>query len=143
MGTKDKEIENEKSDQPYVIDASALYPLLLRMNGSAFVKLLSRFRVLDLTKYELGSAARYDRKLEDDPAFMERWKDIFDSIGEGSITSLAEVQRLATENSITFYDAAYVQVAIHLGSKLITMDREILEKFESHVIDLDSFEKEI
>ena len=71
---------------------------------------------------------------------MEDLEKILDAAGEERITSLAEVQKIAKDNSITFYDASYFQVAEHLGSKLVTMDLEILEKFKKQSIGLDEFE---
>lgn len=106
-------------------------------------KLIRSFRILDLTKYEVGNAARYDKKLENVALLMSLWEEIFSSTGEESITSLAEVQKIAKEHSITFYDASYIQVATHLGSKLVTLDREILGKFKRQAINLDEFEKSL
>ncbi len=140
MGSSNKEFEEDekKTDRPYLIDASALYPLLLRIESST---LLRKIRVLDLTKYEIGNAARYDKNLPNAARMMELWAEIFASLEEERPVKLAEVQRLATKHSITFYDAAYVQTAINLGTKLITMDREILRKFNGQTITLNEFEK--
>jgi len=141
MGSGNKEFEEEKkTDRTYVIDASALYPMLLRLDSSSFVQLLHRIRVLDLTKYEIGNAARYDRNLQSATKMMELWGELLDSIGEERITSLTEVQKIAVKHSITFYDAAYVQVAITFGTKLVTMDKEILQKFSDKSISLKDFE---
>lgn len=140
MDTIYKELEEEKTSKQFVIDASALYPLLLRTDIDFLAKLLPKLCVLDLTKYEVGNAARYDKKMQSLESIMDDWGEILDNASEESITSLSEVQKIAKEHSITFYDAAYVQVAMHLGSKLVTMDREILEKFENQAIDLNEFE---
>ncbi|MCL5068889.1 MAG: type II toxin-antitoxin system VapC family toxin [Thaumarchaeota archaeon] len=142
MGASDKELEEEKS-RPYVIDASALYPLLLQTDVDRLIRLLPKIRVLDLTKYEVGNAARYDRKLTSAASLMEEWEVILNSAGQEPITNLAEVQKIAKQHSITFYDAAYVQVASHLRSKLVTMDREILEKFHGQAISLDELERHL
>ena len=139
MGASDKELEEEKTDKLYVVDASTLHPLPLRTDVEHIAKMLPRLRVLDPTKYEVGNAARYDKKLQSVLSLMEEWEEILDDAGEESITSLAEVQKIAKEHSITFYDAAYVQVATHLGSKLVTMDLEILDKFKGQAINLDEF----
>ncbi len=142
MGSSNKEFEEEQktADHAYLIDASALYPLLLRLESSPFVKLLPRIRVIDLTKYEIGNAARYDKNLQHATKVMELWEEILDSIEEEKISNLAEVQKIATKQSITFYDAAYVYAAMSLRTKLITMDREILQKFGEHSITLHDFE---
>ena len=147
MGAIDKKFEEEeKADRPppYIIDASALYPLLLRLeDGTSFVKLLPRLRVLDLTKYEIGNAARFDTKIENAASVMGLWEEILRSMGEKRITSLVNVEKIAVQNSITFYDAAYLDAAMNLRSKVVTMDHEILKKFKDNTIDLDSFEPQL
>jgi predicted nucleic acid-binding protein len=142
MGSGNKEFEEDekKTDRTYVIDASALYPLLLKLKSPAYVNLLRRIRVLDLTKYEIGNAARYDKNLQSVPKMMELWGEVLESIEEVRITSLAEVQKIAVKQGITFYDAAYVHASMSLGTKLITNDREILQKFPGQSINLLDYE---
>ena len=55
MGASDKELEEEKTGKLYVVDASALYPLLLRTNVEHIAKMLPNLRILDLNKYEVGT----------------------------------------------------------------------------------------
>lgn len=141
MGSSDKEFEKKENTNPtFIIDASALYPVLLRLKDSAIARLLNQVRVLDLTKYEIGNAARYDKTLQNATKAMELWGELLESIEEEQISSLAEVQKIAMKQSITFYDAAYVHVAMTLGMKLVTMDKEMLQKFGELSMGLNDFE---
>ena len=135
MGASSKAIKEEKHRQNYVIDASALYPMLLQTDSTSMSRLLPELTILDLTKYEIGNAARFDRKVKDAPHLMELWKEVLSSMREVQITDLQAVQKIALENKITFYDAAYIQVALELKSKLVTCDREILDKFRNITLD--------
>ena len=58
-------VKEEKNPDKYVIDASALYPMLLRISSSEIIGQLSKLTILDLTKYEIGNIVRYDRSAKD------------------------------------------------------------------------------
>jgi len=54
---------------------------------------------------------------------------------------IVEVGGLAEKTGLTFYDAAYVYVAKKLNLKLITEDREVLEKAGNQAIRLSMVEQ--
>ena len=135
MGASSKEVKEEKHRQSYVIDASALYPMLLQMDSASLARLLPELTIIDLTKYEIGNAARFDRKIKDAYHLTELWKEVLSSMREVQITDLAAVQKVALEHGITFYDAAYIHAALESKSKLVTADGEILQKFRNVALD--------
>ncbi len=134
MGASSKAIKEEKSEG-YVIDASALYPMLMEIDSSSLAKIIPELAILDLTKYEIGNAARFDRKVKDPSHLMELWKEVLGSMKEQKIEDLRAVQKIALDHNITFYDAAYVEAALESESKLVTADGEILRKFRSVTLD--------
>lgn len=126
-------ISHEKKDsleERYILDTSALYPILLRMSNESLLKLLPKLAILDLTKYELGNVIRYDRKVKDASKLISSWQVILDSISKEEARDMKQVYEIASENNLTFYDAAYVQVAVASKRKLVTMDAEIIKKFK-------------
>jgi predicted nucleic acid-binding protein len=127
-----------------ILDTSALYPLLKRL-GVASASLLSRLTILDLTKYELGNALCREHKL----GLLKSWEDTMESwsqVMEGlqvcsvDVQSLKNVEKIAIERDMTFYDAAYVYVAETRDLKLVTEDDDLLDKCKKSV-SLDGFLK--
>jgi predicted nucleic acid-binding protein len=125
-----------------IIDASALYPLIRRLGGKA-VEWLARLAVLDLTKYEVGSAVWKEYRLgslENWERAIESWSGILREMRKLSIDEeeLKDVERIAIERDLTFYDAAYVFLAISRNLKLITEDIDLLNACKS-AINLEKF----
>ena len=52
----------------------------------------------------------------------------------------ASVLRLAAESRCTAYDTEFVALAQHLGSRLVTLDTQLLGAFPSVAIDLNAME---
>ncbi|MBI2126643.1 MAG: type II toxin-antitoxin system VapC family toxin [Thaumarchaeota archaeon] len=136
-------VKEEKNPDKYVIDASALYPMLLRISTSEILEQLSKLTVLDLTKYEIGNTVRYDRSAKDQLKLTELWDELLSEIREERIDDMKLVQEIALKNDLTFYDASYVHVAIRSGSKLVTSDGEILWKFKDVTLDLTSYKEKV
>ncbi len=131
--------ESSKEDtEYYVVDTSALYPLILRY-PKLFVANAAKFIILDLTKYELGNAIRFDREIKDSYSNFEMLSVVTASLRMHAITNLSDTGRLSVLNNITFYDAAYIQAAIDLNTKVITMDKELLNKFRDKTMTIDDF----
>ena len=131
--------ESSKKDaRHYVVDTSALYPLILKY-PELFVANAANFIILDLTKYEIGNAIRFDGEIKDPYSNFEMFNVVTASLRTHAITNLSDTGRLSVLNNITFYDAAYIQAAIDLNTKVITMDKELLNKFRDKTMTIDDF----
>jgi len=127
-----------------IIDASALYPLLRRLGVKA-AEVLVRFAVLDLTKYEVGNVVWKEYGaglLKNWEKAMEGWSMIVGSMQKLSIKEeeLKEVEGIAIERDVTFYDASYAFIAERKNLKLITEDKDLLNKCRN-AITLENFLK--
>ena len=119
----------------YLLDASALYPLVLRLRETllAYTHL---FAALDLTAYEVGSVTWKEHRRGGirDPLVVAR---LFQEIPGGmqaiSIRDrLPEAAELATSENLTFYDASYLYAARAHGMKLATEDNN-LQRFPESI----------
>lgn len=115
-----------------IIDASALYPLLKKL-GEKAASLLAELAILDLTKYELGNAIWKEHRqglLENWEKTIEEWSKIMEEIPTYTIeaSSLKDVEKIAVERDLTYYDASYIFVAETRNLILITEDKELLGK---------------
>ena len=134
-----------------MLDASALYPLLKRL-GEKAASLLTRLAILDLTKYELGNALWKEYKL----GLLKNWENpivLWSKIMEEMPTyriemqHLRDIEKIAVERDLTFYDASYIYMAETRNLKLITEDEELLNKCKNSLTlneflkSLDSAEK--
>lgn len=113
-----------------IIDASTLYPLIRKL-GKKAAEVLVRFAVLDLTKYEVGNVIWKEYRaglLKNWEKAVEGWSIIMGSMQKLSIKEeeLKEVEKIAVERDVTFYDASYAFVAERQNLKLITEDKELL-----------------
>jgi len=93
------------------------------------------FAVLDLTVYEVGNAIwkNYKRgtivKID---AVVKVFEELLSLLRRLSIESeVGEVMEMAIENSLTFYDAAYLYIAKRYGLKLVTEDQRLLKFSET------------
>ena len=50
-----------------------------------------------------------------------------------------ETVRLALSKDITIYDASYLALAMHLGTKLYTADNELIEKFPDTAVHIENY----
>lgn len=119
----------------YLLDASALYPLVLELREKILLY-KDLFTVLDLTIYEVGNTIwrGYRRGRIRDPLLASQmFMEILNEIEKLDINNdLCEVQRIAVKNNISFYDAAYIYAAKKHGLKLVTEDNDLL-KFPNSV----------
>jgi len=115
----------------YLIDASALYPLILRLREKLILR-KELFSILDLTIYEVGNTLLKEwrkGRIRDLGKAVLLFEEMLTQLKKLSIESLEEVLSLAAEKKLTFYDAAYLHVAEKQGLKLITEDREIITAY--------------
>ena len=118
----------------YLLDTSALYPLVLGLREKIllYANLLA---VLDLTIYEVGNTIwkEHLRGRVREPILVTRmFMEVLNNIKKLSIeNSLCEIQEIAIESNISFYDAAYIYVARKHGLKLVTEDKILLKFPES------------
>lgn len=119
----------------YLLDTSALYPLVLRLKEKLLLY-SERFRLLDLTVYEVGNTIwkEYERgRIKALTTMATIFREVMEHVNKLSIENeILGVINVATENSITFYDASYIYIARKYGLKLVTEDED-LKKFSEAV----------
>jgi len=111
----------------YLLDASALYPMLVR--GIPFNP--EECAVSSLTEYEIGNTLwKQNKKKElDDPKRIATiFQESLAGLNEISVDSIANVLTLATERNLTFYDASYAYLAEREDMKLVTEDADLIKK---------------
>ncbi len=126
----------------YLIDTSALYPLILKLREK-FLVYADKMAVLDLTLYEVGNVLWKEykrRKIKNLENITILFQEMLASLRRLTINDLGGVLRMAVEKDLTFYDAAYVYAAEKLNIKLITEDIELLEK-SKNAINIENFFK--
>ena len=129
----------------YVLDASALYPLLLSLKES-ILEYSGLFTVLDLTLYEVGNTIwkEHRKGRVRNPAKVARlFQEMlgFLPITRMDAGDLGKILDLALRENLTYYDAAYLYAARIKKAKLVTEDRELLEFPES--INVEELLKEL
>ncbi|AAL62596.1 conserved hypothetical protein [Pyrobaculum aerophilum str. IM2] len=126
-----------------VVDASAIAALYVPEERSEqaerAVSQAQELHTLDLAAYEVANDlwkhARRGLLREDEASNMleELW-EFFKAL---KVHSYAEVLKdafaLALKHGVTVYDAAYVALAEKIGGKLLTLDRQLAEKFPALV----------
>ena len=122
----------EEGGLRYLIDASALYTLLKRRRD-VMVEIIDASAIIDLTKYEIGDAlwVEWRRGLIENPKrTMRGWMKLLSFIKEIQLDrgELDEVESLALELSLPFYDASYIYIARRMGLTLLTDDVEMRDK---------------
>ena len=113
----------------YLLDTSALYPLLLRLREKLLVY-SNLFTVLDLTMYEVGNVIwkEYRKGRIREPLIIAQlFQEILEDIETITLQGcLKDVIKLAVEENLTFYDVAYLYIARRRGMKLVTEDNDLL-----------------
>ena len=133
----------EKEDIRYLLDASALYPLLRRL-GRVLYRHLKALAVLDLTKYEVGNALWVEVKrglIVDWLPVAKAWIEVFRGLRELKVEDLVDVEELATRLDVTFYDAAYIFTANRMGLVLVSEDEEMRDKASTADVDVASVDE--
>jgi predicted nucleic acid-binding protein len=102
-----------------------------------------RLAVPTLLFYEVTNALRFSGVFDEAALSLaarslsryrfEIWRPI------GGLLELSA--RLSLRNGVTVYDACYVALAQRKGSKVITEDGELLDKFPSSTMSLDGFRR--
>jgi predicted nucleic acid-binding protein len=116
----------------YLIDTSALYPLLI--SGHAFNA--EECAVSSLTEYEVGNVLwreNQQRKLKDPARIATIFSEALSSFRKLEIDSLANVLVVAIERHLTFYDASYAYLAEKENIILVTEDTELLKKCKTAI----------
>ena len=111
----------------FILDASALYPLMLALREELFLY-LDRLAILDLTVYEVGNALwRECRKgrIKDPLRAASFFERLLKSVERLRVLDIAGVLRLALDRGLTFYDASYAYVAGREKATLVTEDEEL------------------
>ena len=128
----------------YLVDASALYPLILKLREE-ILSYADKLAVLDLTVYEVGNVLWKEhkkRKIRDLGSSVALFQEALAPLNRLTVDNLEEVLKVAVERNLTFYDASYVHVAEKSDLKLVTEDEEILEKC-SNAVNLEKFSKSL
>ncbi|AJB42019.1 hypothetical protein TCARB_0969 [Thermofilum adornatum 1505] len=119
----------------YLLDASALYPLMLKMKDKLF-DYLNLFVVLDLTVYEIGNVIWKESRVgrvRAPKALAIAFAEVFRGVKVVRLRDeeIADVLELALAEEITFYDAAYLYAARKLRLRLVTEDSDLKKYPES------------
>ncbi|MCD6357246.1 MAG: type II toxin-antitoxin system VapC family toxin [Thermoproteales archaeon] len=127
----------------YLLDASALYPLLKKL-GSDLYDALRKAAILDLTKYEVGNAIWVEARrglIREWREVARAWSKILERAREIKVFNVEGIEELAIELNLTFYDAAYAYAASRAGLTLVTEDQELGEKASSAGVKTISVEE--
>ncbi len=124
----------------YLLDSNAIIITLKRLLENS-VKALDGKATLNLAYYEIGNVIWKECTLEGSISPREavsRAEDTSRILGimkieeTGSTEGMGEAMRIAIEQKLTFYDAAYLQAAKNEGYTLVTEDRELLKKIRKY-----------
>jgi predicted nucleic acid-binding protein len=111
----------------YLIDTSALYPILV--SGVPFNA--EECAVSALTEYEIGNVLwreNQQKKLKDPTRIATIFSEVLHPLRKLEIDSLANVLAVAIERHLTFYDASYAYLAEKENMRLVTQDIDVLNK---------------
>jgi predicted nucleic acid-binding protein len=111
----------------YLIDTSALYPLLI--SGIPFNS--EECAVSSLTEYEIGNVLwreNLQKKLNDPARIAAIFSEVLAPLRKFEIDSIANVLEVAIGRRLTFYDASYAYLAEKENLKLVTADTDLLKK---------------
>jgi len=124
-----------------LFDSSAIINLCNREKAS---KLFNEW-TLDLTIYELGNATwklTRIRKIKPEEAFtvLEALTGIYGKMRKTKIKNHENTLKIALKENLTFYDAAYISVAIENNLTLITDDEKLYKAARKYTKVLRSHE---
>ncbi|MCD6593047.1 type II toxin-antitoxin system VapC family toxin [Candidatus Bathyarchaeota archaeon] len=121
----------------YLLDASALLNIVRRL-GERSLKILKENYILTLTIYEVGNALWRETKLLKKLTTDEAEEIMKAVIALTKFMQIIEpedpTEILKTSNKIeaTFYDTAYVVVALRRNLTLVTDDKKLVAKIERY-----------
>ena len=116
----------------YLIDTSALYPLLI----SGIPLNVDQCAVSSLTEYEVGNVLWSENKqgkLKDPKRVATIFSEAIAPLQRMEIDSIPNVLAIAIERNLTFSDASYAYIAEKQNMKLVTQDRDLLKKSKSAI----------
>ncbi len=119
--------EQQGTKCKYLIDTSALYPILA--SGVRFNT--EECAVSSLTEYEIGNVLwreNQQKKLKDPKRVATIFSEAIRPLRKMEIDSIANVLAVAIERRLTFYDASYAYLAEKENMRLVTQDTDLLKK---------------
>jgi len=123
----------------FLIDASALYPLIHRLKENVLLH-SDKFTILDLTIYEIGNIIwkEYTRgKIKDPVIVMKMFEEIMRNMKKlSSNHEMLEIFDIAVKSNVIFYDASYIYVARKHELELVTEDADLLKFPEAISLEL-------
>jgi predicted nucleic acid-binding protein len=124
--------EIPEKKRKYLIDTSALYPMLLEgvyMDSD-------RFAITTLTEYEIGNVLwkeSKNKKLKNPNKISQIFADAIKDLKRYNIDRISEVLDISIGRGLNFYDASYAYVAETQNLILITEDTELLKKTKNAI----------
>ena len=111
----------------YLIDTSALYPILI--SGVPFN--VDECAVSSLTEYEIGNVLwreNLQKKLKNPRRIAMIFSEAIRPLRKMEIDSIADVLAIAMERNLPFYDASYAYIAEKQNIRLVTQDTDLLKE---------------
>ncbi|OGD48333.1 hypothetical protein A3K69_04115 [Candidatus Bathyarchaeota archaeon RBG_16_57_9] len=118
-----------------VLDASSLL-LLIKSRGPEAANALKDAATVPLAGYEVGNALRTSVQVHHEMApdtaettlgNIHTCLKYMKIVDQSSLQAMTETLRTSLKHGLTYYDAAYLAVALSLGAPLITDDRHLAE----------------
>jgi predicted nucleic acid-binding protein len=119
--------ERQGTKCKYLIDTSALYPILL----SGVPLNAEECAISALTEYEIGNVLWRETKrtrMKNPQLAATTFSKAMQTLTKLEIDSIANVLAVAIERNLTFYDASYAYLAEKEGLTLVTQDTHLLKK---------------
>jgi len=119
----------------YLLDASALYPLLRRI-GDKILLYRDKLAVLDLTFYEIGNVLWKEYRLgriRDWRTISKLFSEVLKELQVLRVENLEGVLEIATERNLSFYDASYAYMAEKENLVLVTEDKKLLRSTSNSI----------
>lgn len=110
----------------YLIDTSALYPILIGITINA-----QECAVSTLTEYEVGNVLwkeNQQKKLKDPARIATIFSEALTPLRKLEIDSLPNVLAFAIDRHLTFFDASCAYLAEKENLRLVTQDTDLLKK---------------
>jgi predicted nucleic acid-binding protein len=149
---KKKRIENRNSDE-FVVDSSVVVKWFLNEKDTdiairvrdGFATDRIKLSVPTLLFYEVMNALRFsgtftEQDLNKASKSLSKYRfEIWRPVGR--LLELSTM--LSLKEDLTVYDASYIGLAYRKGSKVLTEDRELIEKFPKFTLSLSQFKDKI
>jgi predicted nucleic acid-binding protein len=150
---EEKKMKDKQNSSEFVVDSSIVTKWFLNEKDTdiaieirdSFATNRIKLTVPTLLFYEVMNALRYSGVFSDQDlataskSLSEYQFEIWRPIGK-----LLELStKLSLKEDLTVYDASYIGLAHRKSSRVVTEDRELLEKFPRFTISLNRFREEI